>query len=52
MSNLTAPAKAEMASISAIVTRADGTVEDFGTVAYYHRNPLRRLYFRVTGKVL
>lgn len=52
MSKMTAPAKAEMASISAVVTRADGTVEDYGVVSYYHRNPLRRLYFRVTGKVL
>lgn len=26
----------------AVVIRADGTKEDLGLVAYYHRNPLRR----------
>lgn len=26
----------------AVVIRADGSKEDLGTVAYYHRNPLRR----------
>ncbi len=30
------------ASIAVVVTRADGTVEDLGEVAYYHKNPLRR----------
>lgn len=30
-------------SISAVVTRADGTVEDLGIVSYWHKNPLRRL---------
>ena len=34
--------QAREASISAIVTRADGTVEDLGVVSYWHRNPLRR----------
>lgn len=29
-------------TIEAVVTRADGTVERYGAVAYYHRNPLRR----------
>lgn len=52
MSKITAPVNAEMACIRAVVTRADGTVEDHGVIAYYHRNPLRRLYFRLTGKVL
>lgn len=28
--------------MSVVVTRADGTVEDHGTVAYWHRNPLIR----------
>lgn len=30
------------ASIAAVITRADGTVEDLGIVSYYHRNPLKR----------
>ena len=29
-------------TIGAVVTRADGTVEDHGLVAYHHSNPLRR----------
>ncbi len=32
----------QMVSVEAVVTRADGTVEDLGVIAYYHRNPLRR----------
>ncbi len=32
-------------SIEAIVIRADGPVEDLGVISYWHRNPLRRLWF-------
>lgn len=39
--------KAREASIHAVVTRADGTVEDLGVVSYWHRNPLRRWAWRV-----
>lgn len=28
------------ASISAVITRADGTVERLGTISYHHRNPI------------
>ena len=31
-----------------IITRADGTVEDYGVIGYWHRNPLRRLAWRVS----
>jgi hypothetical protein len=31
-----------MAEVSAVVTRADGTIEDLGLISYYHRNPLKR----------
>jgi len=34
-------------TINAVITRADGTVEDLGTISYFHKNPLRRLAFRV-----
>lgn len=40
------------ASIRAVVTRADGTVEDLGVISYWHRNPLRRLLFKLTKKVV
>lgn len=29
--------------MSAVVIRADGTTEDLGVIAEWHRNPLRRL---------
>ena len=43
---------AREATIEAVVTRADGTVENLGTVSYWHRNPLKRLIFKLTGKAL
>ena len=33
---------ARKASVRAVVTRADGRVEDRGLISYYHRNPLLR----------
>jgi len=35
-------AKARRGSISAVITRADGSTENRGLIAYHHRNPLRR----------
>lgn len=35
------------ATISAVVTRADGRIEDLGIIDYYHKNPLRRLAWRL-----
>lgn len=29
--------------ITAVVTRANGRIEDYGTVAYYHRSAFRRI---------
>lgn len=40
--------KFKEASISAVVIRADGTTEDLGVVSYWHKNPLRRLWWRLT----
>jgi hypothetical protein len=40
-----------MLSISAIVTRADGTVEDHGVIAYHHKNPLRRWAWRLRRRL-
>ncbi len=36
------------ATIEAKVIRANGTVEDLGVISYWHRNPLRRLWWRLT----
>lgn len=41
-SMIVARAKAQRASVHAVVTRADGSTENLGMIAYYHRNPLRR----------
>lgn len=37
--------------IRAVVTRADGTVQDLGLVAYYHRNPLKMLAYKASVAV-
>lgn len=36
-------------AVEAVVTRSDGTVENLGTVAYWHRNPLKRIARRLAG---
>ena len=39
-----------MSEVSAVVIRADGSKEDLGTIAYYHKNPFKRWWvnrFRV-----
>lgn len=41
----TAPVR--QVSVEARVIRADGTVEELGTIAYWHKNPLRRLAWRL-----
>jgi hypothetical protein len=38
---------AESVSVTACVIRADGRVEELGTVAYWHRNPLKRWAWRI-----
>lgn len=35
------------AEIEAVITRADGRIERLGVVAYYHRNPLRRIAWNI-----
>lgn len=35
--------------LEAVIIRADGTREALGTIAYWHRNPLRRLWARLRG---
>jgi hypothetical protein len=35
--------------LEAVVIRADGTRRELGVIAYYHRNPLRRLWARICG---
>lgn len=33
--------------ISAVVTRADGTIEDHGVISFWSKSPWRRLAWRV-----
>lgn len=34
----------------ATVTHGDGTVEEYGTVAFWHKNPLKTLWWNLTHK--
>lgn len=43
-----AAARIKQATLQAVIIRADGSREDLGTVSYYHRNPLRRLAWRLS----
>lgn len=48
--NVTTTSGAKAVSVEATVIRADGSCEPHGAVAYWHRNPLKRLLWRVTGR--
>lgn len=39
--------KAREASIELVVIRADGRREELGVVSYWHRNPIRRIAWRI-----
>lgn len=45
--SILANAKTRQATIEAVVTRADGTVENLGVISYWHRNPLRRMAWAI-----
>jgi hypothetical protein len=47
MGEHTATSQVKSASIEAVVIRADGTREDLGEISYWHRNPLRRFWWRL-----
>lgn len=47
MSMICTGAPVRRATVSAVVTRADGTKEDLGVVSYWHRNPIHRLLWRL-----
>jgi len=42
MSGISAKSNMREQTISAVITRADGTVEHLGVISYYHKNPLKR----------
>lgn len=39
------------AEIQAVIIGVDGSVRDLGTIAYYHRNPLKRFAFWLKKKL-
>lgn len=45
--NVKANVKAKQITIEAVVTRADGRVEKLGVISFYHRNPLRRAWWKL-----
>lgn len=47
MSEMKAVSGAKEATIEAVIIRADGTVEPLGVISYWHKNPLKRLAWRV-----
>lgn len=40
-----------MVSVSAVVIRADGRREELGELAYWHRNPLRRVLWALKQRL-
>lgn len=52
MAKIKTEAAAEEVTLHVVVTHADGTVEDHGEVAYYHKNPLRRWLRPLQKKVM
>lgn len=51
MGDLSARVPVKRLVVEAVVHRADGSREDLGAVSYWHRNPLRRLAWRLKQKV-
>lgn len=39
--------KPKSVQIDAVITRADGTKENVGTIVYYNSNPILNLYWKV-----
>lgn len=48
MSSITTSQPVKQASVEAKIIRADGTVVDLGVIAYYHKNPFKRLGWRIS----
>jgi hypothetical protein len=44
---MTSQSKVKQMEIAAIITRADGTIENLGTIQYWHKNPLKRILWRI-----
>jgi hypothetical protein len=42
-----ANSKVKQMELSARIVRADGTIEELGTIQYWHQNPLKRIIWRI-----
>lgn len=51
MPDMTARPNLKHIEMSAVVIRADGTVEDLGVIAEWHKNPIRRLYAAIKKEI-
>lgn len=47
MSNMLTNLNAKETQISAVIIRADGTKENLGVVSYWHKNPLKRIFWSI-----
>lgn len=47
MAEMIVPSNAKEAQISVVITRVDGTVEHLGIVSYWHKNPLKRIFWSI-----
>ena len=47
MAQMIVPSNAKETQISAVITRADGTVEHLGVVSYWHKNPIKRIFWSI-----
>jgi hypothetical protein len=48
---ITSKSNVKSAEIQAVIIRVDGSRVNLGTIAYYHRNPLKRLAFWLKKKL-
>jgi hypothetical protein len=46
-SNTMANSGIEQSSLSMVIIRANGEREDLGVVSYYHKNPIKRIMFKI-----
>lgn len=51
MAGMQVTSETKQAAVSIVVTRANGKVEDLGVVAYFHRNPMRRLLYALKRRL-
>lgn len=51
MSMICAGQDVRQSTVEMTIVRADGSVEPLGVVAFYHRNPLRRIAWHIARRI-